>query len=39
LVQRIAERVGSKLARRGQIERDMDNAWLTADGGAVRWMI
>jgi hypothetical protein len=32
LVQRIAERVGSKLARRGLIERDMDNAWLTADG-------
>ena len=32
LVQRIAERVGSKLAGRGLIERDMDNAWLTADG-------
>jgi len=32
LAQLIAERIGNKLAKRGLIERDMDNAWLTTDG-------
>jgi len=32
LVQQIAERVGRLLERRGLVERDMENAWLTTDG-------
>jgi len=36
LVQRIAERIGRKLERRGLIERDMENAWLASDGAACR---
>lgn len=32
LVQQIAERVGRVLEKRGLIERDMESAWLTADG-------
>ena len=32
LVQQIAERVGRLLEKRGLIERDMENAWLAADG-------
>lgn len=39
LVQLIAERIGRKLVKRGLIERDMDNAWLTTDGKAVHWLI
>lgn len=31
-MQLIAERIGRKLVKRGLIERDMDNAWLTTDG-------
>ena len=32
LVQQIAERIGRILEKRGLIERDMENAWLAADG-------
>ena len=32
LVQQIAERIGRLLEKRGLIECDMENAWLTADG-------
>ena len=32
LVQQIAERIGRLLEKSGLIERDMENAWLTADG-------
>jgi len=32
LVQQIAERIGRLLEKRGLIERDMENAWLTTDG-------
>ncbi len=32
LVQQIAERIGKLLEKRGLIECDMENAWLTADG-------
>lgn len=32
LVQQIAERVGRLLERRGLVERDMENAWLSTDG-------
>ena len=32
LVQQIAERIGRLLEKRGLIERDMENAWLSADG-------
>jgi hypothetical protein len=32
LVQQIAERIGRILEKRGLIERDMENAWLTTDG-------
>ena len=32
LVQQIAERIGRLLEKRGLIERDMENAWLAADG-------
>ncbi len=32
LVQQIAERIGKLLEKRGLIERDMENAWLTVDG-------
>ena len=35
LVQRIAERIGRKLERRGLIERGMENAWLASDGAGV----
>ena len=31
-LQHIAERVGRLLERRGLVERDMENAWLTTDG-------
>ena len=31
LVQQIAERIGQMLERRGLIERDVENAWLSAD--------
>jgi hypothetical protein len=31
LVQRIAERTGELLEKRGLVERDMENAWLTVD--------
>ena len=34
LVQQIAERIGKALERRGLVERDMKNAWLTTDGPA-----
>lgn len=34
LVQQIAERIGRLLEKRGLIERDMENAWLTLDGPA-----
>lgn len=32
VVQQIAERIGRLLEKRGLIERDMENAWLTTDG-------
>lgn len=32
LVQQIVERIGRLLERRGLIERDIENAWLTTDG-------
>ena len=35
LVQRIAERLGRLLERRGLIERDAENAWLSGDSGEV----
>ena len=35
LVQRIAERLGRMLERRGLIERDAENAWLSGDSGEV----
>ncbi len=31
-MQQIAERIGRLLEKRGLIERDMENAWLTTDG-------
>ncbi len=36
LVQRIAERIGRVLEQRGLIERDMENAWLSAPLGFLR---
>jgi hypothetical protein len=32
LVQQIAERIGRSLEKRGLVERDMENAWLTTEG-------
>jgi len=32
LVQQIAERIGRLLEKRGLVERDMENAWLTTEG-------
>ncbi len=34
LARQIAERIGKLLEKRGLIERDMENAWLTTDAAS-----